>query len=353
MTSASDGSGGRLRFPNRLAEQIRITPCEIILTGGGGWIGQAVLEMLDDSLGDVLASRVRVFGSNTRELILRSGKTVPCQKLETIRHMAGGAPKLFFHCAFLTKDRLQDQSVDAFIAGNKAISDTVANAIEANDVRGLFMPSSGAVYKKGTCFPRDSSAPKGATAPAYVLDDDLEANPYGVMKRQDEERFLKLAQAKKMPVCIPRLFNLAGPFINKIELYALASMIASCNGGQGITIRAPHRVIRSYIHVADLVTLGFDMLLNPHKDDVPVFDTAGEVAVELSELAVTIRKVLDKPNVAIFRSELVPDKDDKYVGRSEEFTRMMLSHGLTMRPIDVQIHDTADYLACQGSSHAS
>ena len=319
---------GRLQFPDRLAEQICANPCEIILTGGSGWIGQAVLEMLEQALGDALSSRILVFGSSARDLSLRSGRTIPCQLLEHIRGIGTG-PKLFFHCAFLTKDRLQDQSVAAFIAGNKVISDTVANAIEANNVRGLFMPSSGAVYKKGT----------------HELDDDLEANPYGVMKRQDEERFVALAKAKNMPVCIPRLFNLAGPFINKIELYALASMITSCNNGQGITIRAPHRVIRSYIHVADLVALGFELLLNPRKDDVPIFDTAGEVAVELSELANTIRKVLDKPDSAIHRPEVVADKDDRYVGQSEPFTRMMHLHGLTIHNINVQIHDTADYLS--------
>ena len=337
-------SGGRMRFPETLAEQLRDNPCEIVLTGGGGWIGQATLEMLDDALGGALPARLRVFGSNARDLQLRSGKKIPCQSLEQIQSVGKGA-KLFFHCAFLTKDRLQDQSVDAFIAGNKAISHVVASAIDACDARGLFMPSSGAVYKKGTCIQRESSAPNGATAPAYVLDDDLQANPYGVMKRQDEERFIKLAALKKMPVSIPRLFNLAGPFINKIELYALASMITSCRSGQGITIRAPHRVFRSYIHVADLVTLGFDMLLNPRSDDVAIFDTAGEVTLELSELAYAIRKVLDKPDTVIHRPEVVMDKDDRYVGQAEQFSRMMRSHGLTMRDINVQIHDTAEYLA--------
>ncbi len=328
MNVSSDHSEGRLQFPERLAEQIRANPCEIILTGGGGWIGQATLEMLEGALGDDLPSRIRVYGSSSRELTLRSGRKVSCEFLE---HMGGlgDGPKLFFHCAFLTKDRLQDQTTQAFIAGNKAITHVVTNAVKGCDARGIFMPSSGAVYKKNT----------------HILDDDMQANPYGVMKHQDEERFLKLAKSKGMPVCIPRLFNLAGPFINKIELYALASMIASCESGKGITIRAPHRVIRSYIHVADLVALGFDMLLNPHSDDVPVFDTAGEMAVELSELADAIRRVLGKPDVAIHRPELVMDKDDRYVGNGTDFSRMMHSHGLTIRPLDVQIHDTAEYLA--------
>lgn len=219
--------------------------------------------------------------------------------------------------------------MDEFIAGNKLISDSVAAAIEASDARGLFMPSSGAVYKKGT----------------HVLDEDMQANPYGVMKHQDEERFLKIAKSKNMPVCIPRLFNLSGPFINKIELYALASMIALCMNGKEIIIRAPHRVFRSYIHVADLVSLGFSMLLTSQKDDVPIFDTAGAETVELTQLAEKIRDVMGKPKTPIQRPEIVTDKDDVYVGDGKQFLRMMDTHGLTLRSINVQIHDTAAYLA--------
>lgn len=334
---------GRLEFPRALAEVLRASPCEIVITGGGGWIGQAALEMLESALGDDVLKRVSVFGSSARDLTLRSGRTIPCLALEHIRVLEAG-PKLFFHCAFLTKDRLLGQSVDAFIAGNTVISDCVAAAIERSDARGIFMPSSGAVYKKGTCVLREGSAVP-ATAPAYVLDDDMQANPYGVMKHQDEERFLQIAKQKNIPACIPRLFNLSGPFINKIELYALASMIASCMNGKEIIIRAPHRVFRSYIHVADLVSLGFAMLLNSKTDDVPVFDTAGEEVVELTALAEKIHEVLEQPQIPITRPDIVTDKDDVYIGNSKPFNQMMDHHGLTLRSIDVQIRDTAAYLA--------
>ncbi|MDX1922048.1 MAG: NAD(P)-dependent oxidoreductase [Alphaproteobacteria bacterium] len=331
---------GRLEFPTALAEVLRASPCDIVITGGGGWIGQAALEMLESALGDDVLKRVSVFGSSARDLTLRSGRTIPCLALEHIRVLEAG-PKLFFHCAFLTKDRLLGQSVDAFIAGNTVISDCVAAAIERSDARGIFMPSSGAVYK------RDRSVPPsgGTTATTRELDDDMQANPYGVMKHQDEERFLQIAKQKNIPACIPRLFNLSGPFINKIELYALASMIASCMGGKEITIHAPHRVFRSYIHVADLVALGFAMLLNSKKDDVPVFDTAGEEVVELTALAEKIREVMGKPQTPICRPHIITDKDDVYVGNSKPFNQMMDHHGLTLRSIDVQIRDTAAYLA--------
>lgn len=322
-----------LALPEPLANHVRSSACDMIVTGGGGWVGSATLEMLESVLGDDMGRRVKVFGSSKRDITLRSGRTIACASIENICDIGKG-PAVFFHCAFLTKDRLQDQSVDAFIAGNKKISDAVVNAIDTCDARGLFMPSSGAVYKKNTSI-------NGAR----VIDTDVAANPYGVMKHADEERFLNLAHHKKMPVCIPRLFNLAGPFINKIELYALASMIHAVLAGGPITIRAPHRVFRSYIHVADLIALGCATLFDPCPDDAAVFDTAGEETVELGDLAKKIISVLDRHGIAIERPDIVMDKDDYYVGSGTDFTQMLEHHGLTRRPFDVQILDTAAYVS--------
>ena len=52
---------------------------------------------------------------------------------------------------------------------------------------------------------------------------------------------------------MPRVFNLAGPFINKIQIYALATMIGDALAGRPIEIRASHRVLRSYLHVGDCI----------------------------------------------------------------------------------------------------
>lgn len=320
-------ASGRLSFAPHLAEKIRLSSCEYVVTGGGGWIGQATLEMFESALGDELPKRVSVFGSSDRDLILRSGHAIPCRELKRIIDI-GGAPKIFVHCAFLTKDRLVDQSFESFIVANRKISDMVVAAIEKSDVRGLFVPSSGAVYKKGT----------------RELDDDIQKNAYGVMKAADEKRFSELAIKKKMPLCMPRLFNLAGPFINKLEIYALASMIGAVLRGQPITIRAPHNVVRSYIHVGDLINLAFSVLLERKPQDVPIFDTAGERNVEMGDLAETVRKVLGRPELPIERPDRIQGKDDIYVGDAALMCRMMSAHALRFTSFEDQIRDTANYM---------
>jgi UDP-glucuronate decarboxylase len=335
VTTKEEGLA-RLSFPPELARKLRESPCDVVVTGGGGWIGRAALEMLDGALGDDLLARVFVFGSRDRDLRLRSGRALPCRELIHIEAI-GSRPAYFVHCAFLTKDRLADQSVESFIASNRAIGDLVAAAIEKSDARGLFMPSSGAVYKKGT----------------HDLDNDAQANAYGVMKIADEKRFSALAAAKKTPLCLPRLFNLSGPFINKHDLYALASMIGDALTGGPIRIRAAHRVVRSYIHVADLATLGFSMLLDPQPGDRPVFDTAGGEALEIGDLAALVLKALGRAGQATLRPPLVEGNEDVYVGDGRAMRAMMRARGLPLRGMEQQIRDTAEYMQEFGKSAAS
>ena len=322
-----DLASQRLSFPPALATKLLHAPCKIVVTGGGGWIGQATLEMLESALGDAIDERVSIFGSSNRNLQLRSGRVLPCRVLPEIDSIDASA-KLFIHYAFLTKDRLLDQSVESFIAANQAISDSVVAAIEQSDTRGIFALSSGAVYKKGT----------------HVLDDDLQANAYGVMKMVDEKRFAELAAKKKIPFCMPRLFNLSGPFINKLDLYALSSMIKAVLEGKPIVIRAAHRVVRSYIHVADLVTLAFAMLLEPQDNDQSIFDTAGENALDLGDLADHIRKALGHSECLIERPAIVEGRDDVYVGDGQAMRRIMQQRNLILRDLPQQIRDTADYM---------
>ncbi len=317
------------RFPAVLAEALRQNKASLIVTGGGGWIGRNILEILDEVLGDALTERVSVYGSKERPLTLRSGRVLPCRMIEEMNNH-GGEEKIFFHCAFVTRDRVANMNIDDYIKTNERLSDIVAKAICNCTLRGFFMPSSGAVYRSGT----------------HTVDDDIKANPYGVLKQKDEQRFLALAE--KAPVCMPRLFNLSGAFINKTEIYALASMIKAALAAQPISIRAAHRVVRSYIHVLDLLALAFSMLLTPQKGDVAVFDTRGAESLELSELADLIRMALNAPKLPITRPPMNPaESDDIYVGEAQPMMRLLKAHGLYLRSMDEQIRDTAEHLERQ------
>src|SRR4051812_12421671 len=96
-----------LAFSPVLASRLVRSGLDLIVTGGGGWLGQATLEMLDSCLGEALRSRVHVFGSHTRELRLRSGRSILCRVLTELGAVSP-RPCLVLHYAFLTRDRVAD-----------------------------------------------------------------------------------------------------------------------------------------------------------------------------------------------------------------------------------------------------
>ncbi len=50
-------------FQPELAEALRSKPTPVIITGAGGWLGQAALEMFNSAFGDDFSKRVTAFGA--------------------------------------------------------------------------------------------------------------------------------------------------------------------------------------------------------------------------------------------------------------------------------------------------
>jgi nucleoside-diphosphate-sugar epimerase len=302
----------------RIAAALAADPVPVVLTGGGGWLGQATLDLLDQALGPALRARVFVYGAHARELPLRSGRSVECQALSALADYAG-APPLLLHYACATKDRVEGLGVANFLAINGEIRDTVAALIERRGVRGIFLPSSGAVYSP-------------------------DANPYGMSKLLDEERFAALAGRAGTPLVVARVFNLAGPFINKTDVYALASFLVALIEGRPIEIRARGRVMRSYVHVGDLLLLALGtLLLSPGAAPIH-FDTQGETTIEIAALARRAAILLGHREAPIHRATPDGRADDVYVGDGTAMRGLAAALDLPLRHLDTQILDTASYL---------
>ncbi|MGE5548094.1 MAG: NAD-dependent epimerase/dehydratase family protein [Solirubrobacterales bacterium] len=311
---------GRLAFSPHVGAALAASGLSVAVTGGGGWIGQGALEMLEGALGDDFAARVRVFGSRARSLELRSGRQVACAPLARMAELPPG-PWAFLHFAFLTRDRLGGQSVDSFIAGNQAITDTVAAAAERVHVRGMVSVSSGAVHLPG----------------------GLEGNAYGAMKLREEERLSELAGRLGAALMVPRLFALSGPFVNKLDTYALASILVAALKGGPVVLRAGHRVERSYIHVRDVVDLCVAGMLAGDCPQAP-FDACGSEVVEMGELARRALAVLGRPAIAIERPPVDATRVDRYTGDPATVRALAARHGIRLLDLDAQIASTAEYL---------
>lgn len=316
-----------LALPRAIAEALRAVGLPIVVVGGGGWLGLATLELLAGALGETFASRVRVFGSRERRLRLWAGTEIECLPLPALSRLPA-QPSLIFHFGFLTRDRVGAMAPQAYLEANRAIAETVAAAALRLPAAGMVVPSSGAVYA------RDGG-----------IETDCAANPYGFLKAEDERRFTRLAERLASRLVMPRVFNLSGPYINKLESYAIASILAAILRDQPVVLRAERPVLRSYVHVADLLTLCMALLLDGKAPPPGTFDTAGAEVVEVGELARRACEQLGRA-VDIRRPALADGAvSDRYVGDGARMAQLAQAAGVPLLPLDGQLLSTAADLA--------
>lgn len=314
----------RLALPPALASRLRASDWRVLVTGAGGWLGQAALELLADALGPDWRKRVIAFGSNERLLVLRDGSEIRQQQLAMLPTCTR-QPSLLLHLAYLTREKATHMPVEAYIATNRALSRLAAEGGAAIGVERAFVTSSGATH--------------AALAAADDADPGL---LYGKLKLEDEALFEHLARdTPGRRAFVARLFNLSGPYINKP--YALASFIDQARSGR-IHVRATHPVVRSYTSASNLLGVAMAQLL---ADDAPPFlrvETAGDQQVEVGELARMVRDLIS-PAAAIERAGCAPGPIDHYVGDGTVYRRLLGEHGIAEHSLPRQIADTAEYLA--------
>lgn len=319
------GSGPTLRFPERLRGRIASGPDRFIVTGAGGWFGRATLELLDEALGDSLSDRVAAFAASGRSYRLRSGRELALAPLSSLRHLPpGDRPTHLAHYAFLTREKVAGMPAERYVAANREITRLTTEAALRLGVSGAFTTSSGAIY--------DGIRERELA---------LAGNPYGALKLEEEEAFSGLS-ADGVRTAICRVFNVSGPFINKD--YALGSFLGAALRGEDIRIAARTRVVRSYVHVRDIVAAGFSIMLGLAEPPARPFDTAGAEVVEVGDLARRIRAVLDLPQLGISRDPMIEAPEHRYVGDGARLEALARRTGIPLAPLDEQIRDTAAYM---------
>lgn len=296
----------------------------IALTGAGSWLGQALLGML--AAEGALPSRLRLFGSSSRTLCIGE-RAYAVEALADAPPLTPG-PWLLLHCAFLGKERTADITIEAFLAANDAILAHVLRiAAPVRDLRVVFT-SSGAVY-----------------GPGRTLVATPDESAYGWCKIAQERRLTAWCADRDTPLVVPRIFNIGGPFANKVESYALSSFILAAHHDGKIRIRARKPTFRSYVHVNEVLTLTCTSALTQPVGAPLIFDTAGDEIIEMAGLAARVAAAMPKP--CRISRESVEGLPDRYVGDGAAYRALLRAQGRSITPLDCIIADTAAFLAPQ------
>lgn len=309
----------------RAAKDLPSSGHRIIVTGAGGWIGLATLELLRNTIGaELFAERVIALGSSERQLQLGSFtvRQRPLAILPTLDHR----PTLLLHLAFLTKDRAEWMQEDEYVRANRALSSIVIDSLDAIGAEAVFVASSGAA----------GFADVPGVSRAMRL--------YGSLKKADEDAFAGWARERGRRAVIGRIFALSGAHINKHETYALASFINDALAGRPIGIRADIPVYRSYVAIREVMSLVFASLLEK-EPGVLRFDTGGE-RLEMQRIAEIVSDTLGP--VPVDRPPLRTDKVDDYVGDDAAYRRLLSTYGIEHLPFNQQVAETAAFLASEG-----
>jgi nucleoside-diphosphate-sugar epimerase len=295
-----------------------------VVTGATGWFGRTALHELQQLLGpESFFRRVRAFASRSRT-IPSTGfadgveRPIPVAPLAELPELAAREPiEALLHTAFLTREYVERVGVETYISVNRGITDLVCRSLEA-------APSARAVVI--------SSGAAAALDHVACLEEHLHADPYGVLKSEEERRLSEIADT-----LVLRAYAVSGRFIRDPEQVALGDFLLRALAGLPIVIKAPMPVFRGYGHAGDMVNLAFRWLWSEHLPPaLPIPAVSQEV--ELLELASLISSLYDLPPVSCAFNYSLPA--NRYTADPVCYLTILHSLGLVPRSLEEQIFDS-------------
>jgi nucleoside-diphosphate-sugar epimerase len=292
----------------------------VVLTGASGWIGSAMLAHLEARLGNVWRDHVTLFGSRAGMLASPVGD-VPVRALTDLSG-TDVRDAIVIHLAYLTKEKADERGEEAFASVNRAIDTCVLDAVAHGVPRSIFVASSGA---------------------AALAASGTDNHPYGLAKLEQEQRFLDAAKALGVATLVGRVFNLSGPYINKIDSYAIGAFATQALLDGQIKVDAQLPVFRSFLHVDDLCALVIEAGLAQQNHVRPI-DLCGAEILEMGDIASRVADAVGG-GIGIVRRTVDVSRPSIYLGAATDTKLLAMSLALNLRPFDQQVKDTITFVA--------
>lgn len=291
----------------------------IVITGPTGWIGTAMLAYLARNY-DAWPDQVSLFGSSARSVEAIDGTVLPMRALEALTSAdLDGA--IVVHLAYLTKEKVDLLGERRFTDTNLSIDDLVLSALAGARPRSVFVASSGA---------------------AMLAAAGRDRHPYGLSKLRQEDRFRAWAASSGTPLIAGRIFNLAGPYINKVESYAIGSFVGQAKRAGSIRIDAAKPVFRSYLHVDDLCALIVGAGQAGIGRAKPI-DFCGAETVEMSDTALAVAHQLGG-DIVIARGPVDWSEPSAYLGDFTNTKVLAMELDIALAPFSSQVADTVRWI---------
>lgn len=296
----------------------------LVITGATGWVGRTAAHELQRSLSpEKFLDRVRLFASRSGS-ILSTGYTdlspfrIPVFPLKDLPDLAASESlNALLHTAFLTRDRVSQFGQDDYVATNRWITAQVASAATASPQARAVVISSGA-----------------AAFYDQELGPDLAADPYGVLKWEEEQLLSSLLPTS----LVLRLYALSGRFIREPGRFALGDFLLKALRKQPISLDSPNPVLRSYANASDITTFAWRWLFNHNVHNSSNILAATSCTTNLYDLASLITRLYDLPPVqSTIDQAAVPHS---YIADSEPFLTAMKKHNLLPMTLEQQVSDT-------------
>lgn len=289
----------------------------LLLTGAGGWFGLTALHVFEQIYGpEALRERVVPFASRARQIDFGSVYG-PVQAFDLRELLDVPEPAGLLHLAFLTRDRVEEVGLDAYVATNRGITFQVAKLLQSHPTIPIITTSSGA---------------------AAALDEaelDLAGNPYASLK-QEEEKLLHRESIMRMAVVF-RVYAASGRFMRGAERFVLGDFLLKALNGQRLKINSPCPVERSYVHVGTLMELAWSLLLAPDSPGYQTIDACTDT-LSLLELATLISK-----NEGLPEPEYIIDptlQASRYCGEVYNFLAKLAERRIVPLSLEEQIDET-------------
>lgn len=288
----------------------------VTITGASGWLGKSTLEnLLADGYN---MEKVVALASSAKDILLSDGSSIKAYPIHNPPEIISET-EVLIHLAYLTRDKVSSVGYEKYVLTNLDLTSIALRWLSNLPIKSFVTVSSGARNDQTTGQPETN----------------LEANPYGFLKRVDELLFEDECARRGITAVISRLWGATGYDMLDAEKYAIGNFVRSALTKNEINIKSGHNVVRRYVDSREYMQVCTRLAMSGISAN---FDSGGP-EVEIGTVAEIIRGQLNE-EIVISRPSSADRHDDLYFPAGNDFERFASIVGIELSDINSQISNT-------------